>query len=111
MGEIEDSNSDMFDNVQAWKFELLDAAGIDDDSLVAIRESDAKVELVFQWIQQLIVENITQISGEERKGVLDIPPPILSRTFQELANGIVAYNDAIKVSSIPFPFPYAQTCD
>jgi len=35
----------------------------------------------------------------------------LSRSFQEIANGMVAFHEAVKISSIPFPFPYAQTCD
>jgi len=55
-------------------------------------------------VQNTIVENISN-------GVLSIPPPILSRSFQELANGMVAFHEAVKVSTIPFPFPYAQTCD
>merc|ERR1712113_502603 len=56
------------------------------------------------WIQLLIVEHIGT-------GVLSIPPPILSRSFQEIANGMVAFHDAMKISYVPFPFPYAQTCD
>merc|ERR1712046_94535 len=30
---------------------------------------------------------------------------------QEIANGMVAFHDAMKISYVPFPFPYAQTCD
>mmetsp|Transcript_3343 Transcript_3343/g.6101 ORF Transcript_3343/g.6101 Transcript_3343/m.6101 type:complete len:606 (-) Transcript_3343:22-1839(-) len=105
LAEIEDINSDSaVEEIQAFKYELIDAEAIDGCSLEAIKESDAKVELVFQWIQQLIVENI-------ETGVLSIPPPILSRSFQELAQGMVHFHDAIKISNIPFPFPYAQTCD
>jgi len=84
--------------------ELIDPASIDPDSMEEIRSCHAKVELVFQWIQQLIVENI-------RPGVLSIPPPILSRSFQEIANGMVHFHEAMKISLVPFPFPYAQTCD
>jgi hypothetical protein len=63
-----------------------------------------RVELLFAWIQQLVSENI-------RTGVLNIPPPILSRAFQELANGMVAFHNAKKICEVPFPFPYAQVCD
>merc|ERR1712107_234934 len=34
----------------------------------------------------------------------------VSRSFQELANGMVMFHDALKISQTPFPFPYAQTC-
>ncbi|CAK0830093.1 unnamed protein product [Prorocentrum cordatum] len=44
-------------------------------------------------------------------GVLTIPAPILSRAFQEIANGMCQFHEAIKIATIPFPFPYAQTCD
>merc|ERR1712232_1318293 len=67
-------------------------------------KSEMKVELLFEWIQQLVVENISS-------GVLSIPPPILSRSFQELANGMVEHHNALKIAEIPYPFPYAQVCD
>lgn len=104
LAEIEDCNSEVLDDIMAYKFEVLDCKVFDDESLKAVRDSDCKTELVFQWIQMAIVDNI-------KTGVLSIPPPILSRAFQELANGMVAAHDAIKISCIPFPFPYAQTCD
>eukprot|EP00418_Pyrodinium_bahamense_P062211 CAMPEP_0179078698 /NCGR_PEP_ID=MMETSP0796-20121207/35262_1 /TAXON_ID=73915 /ORGANISM="Pyrodinium bahamense, Strain pbaha01" /LENGTH=451 /DNA_ID=CAMNT_0020776013 /DNA_START=29 /DNA_END=1380 /DNA_ORIENTATION=+ len=104
LADTEDCQSGGIDEVRAFRYELVDVMGLDTDSLNAITQSDAKVELVFQWIQQLIVENIDN-------GVLHIPPPILSRAFQEIANGMVAFHDAIKISTIPFPFPYAQTCE
>merc|ERR1719282_1163311 len=104
LAEIEDSNSDNIENIEAFKYELVDIEGIDALSLQSVKESDSKVELVCQWIQQLIVENIDS-------GVLVIPAPILSRAFQELANGMCQFHEAIKISSIPFPFPYAQTCN
>jgi len=89
---------------KAFKYQLIDPNGIDADSLEVLRVSDSRTELLFQWIQTLIVEQI-------ETGVLSIPPPILSRAFQEIGNGMSAYHDAVKVSYIPFPFPYAQNCD
>jgi len=77
---------------------------MDEESIQTIKNCECRVELIFEWIQQLVVENI-------ETGVLSIPPPILSRSFQELANGMVAFHDAMKISHIPFPFPYAQSCD
>ncbi|CAK0818197.1 unnamed protein product [Prorocentrum cordatum] len=95
------------EDVAAHDLELIDPDGIDEDTWNYVRQcrsSAGRVTLVFEWLQCVIVENI-------KTGVLDIPPPILSRVFQQLANGMVALHDAHKISSIPFPFPYAQTCD
>lgn len=69
-----------------------------------MKMSQHRVELCYQWIQNVVVENI-------ETGILDIPPPLLSRSFQELAHGLVDFHDAMRISSVPFPFPYAQTCD
>merc|ERR1712032_1674318 len=57
-----------------------------------------------QWIQQLIVVNM-------ETGVLTIPPPILTRCFAQLGDGMVACHEALLISTTPFPFPYAQVCD
>jgi len=106
LAEIEDSNGKCkhIESVHAFRYPLIDVGGVDSESLAVTKESEAKVELIFQWIQQHIVENIST-------GVLNIPPPILSRAFQEVANGMVAFHDAMKISYVPFPFPYAQVCD
>jgi len=40
--------------------------------------------------------------------VIPIAPPIASRVFQELSNGIVNVQNAKKIREFPFPFPYAQ---
>jgi len=37
-----------------------------------------------------------------------VPPPILSRVYQELSNAMLGFNSAMKVATTPFPFPYAQ---
>jgi len=109
LAEIEDCSSKMPEDVRAFRYELIDPGSIDCASLRAIKNSNGKVELVFQWIQQLVTENI-HYPGVHT-GLLTIPPPILSRAYQELATGMVAFQEAVKVSSVPFPFPYAQCCD
>lgn len=101
LADIEDTHDKTMEQVEAFKYDLVDPGGLDTETLRAVRKSPAKVELVFQWIQQLIVQNI-------ETGVLKIPPPILSRSFQEIGNGMVAFREAMKISTIPFPFPYAQ---
>lgn len=106
LAAIEEGSADHSDyrDAAAFKFQLLDVGGIDDESLQTVRDAHSKAELIFQWIQSLIVENI-------RNDVLSIPPPILSRAFQEIANGMVAFHQAMEIAATPFPFPYAQTCD
>jgi len=39
---------------------------------------------------------------------MSAPPPIVSRIFQELSNGLLAYNNATKMKEIPVPFAYVQ---
>mmetsp|Transcript_25529 Transcript_25529/g.58957 ORF Transcript_25529/g.58957 Transcript_25529/m.58957 type:complete len:562 (-) Transcript_25529:57-1742(-) len=107
IAELEDMDRGEDDDFMPQSFhilELLDARAFDDNTLLAIRESGCRVELIYQWIQQLIVEN-------SKNGVLSIPAPILTRAFQELSTGFVCFHDAMKIADTPFPFPYAQTCD
>mmetsp|Transcript_33843 Transcript_33843/g.79099 ORF Transcript_33843/g.79099 Transcript_33843/m.79099 type:complete len:588 (+) Transcript_33843:176-1939(+) len=104
LAEIEDSGNHDPESVTALGFPVLDLGSIDEETLSVLRESEGKVELVYQWVQQVIVEQI-------KTGVLSIPPPLLTRAFNELANGMVEFHEALKLSDIPFPFPYAQTCD
>mmetsp|Transcript_74798 Transcript_74798/g.173265 ORF Transcript_74798/g.173265 Transcript_74798/m.173265 type:complete len:464 (-) Transcript_74798:82-1473(-) len=101
LGEMEDTDGSQ---IVAFSVELLDPDGIDKDSLRYLQQSDAKVAVILQWMLVLIVTNI-------KTGVLSIPPPILSRVFQQIGNGMVALHQAVKISTIPFPFPYAQACD
>eukprot|EP00927_Polykrikos_kofoidii_P064862 TRINITY_DN6059_c0_g1_i2.p1 TRINITY_DN6059_c0_g1~~TRINITY_DN6059_c0_g1_i2.p1 ORF type:complete len:625 (+),score=70.41 TRINITY_DN6059_c0_g1_i2:144-1877(+) len=101
LGELEGDDGE---RPRAFDLELIDLGGIDQESLRALCRTQQKVAMVFQWIQSFIIENIST-------GVLSIPPPILSRAFQELGNGMVAHHEALQIAEIPFPFPYAQACD
>jgi len=82
-------------------FEVLDIAGIAETSLLFLSSASNRPEVVMQWVQRLIVENTS-------KGVIPIAPPLTSRIFQELSNGIVDVQNAMKIKEFPFPFPYAQ---
>jgi len=86
---------------RAFELELIDAEGIDRESLMTINQTHDKVELIFQWIQQLIVES-------QCHQIFSVAPPVLSRSFQELATGMVRFHEAVKIAKIPFPFPYMQ---
>jgi len=83
-------------------FEVIDLSGLSSDYVEHVCSHEHnKCFIVMQSVQQLVVEHI-------RLGVLDIAPPITSRVFQELSNGIVALTNVRKITDIPFPFPYAQ---
>lgn len=60
-----------------------------------------KVVVLFQWILQLVCDNL-------ETGVLPIPTPIVSRIFQELSHGMGHLSTAAQISEVAFPFPYAQ---
>lgn len=106
LAELEEINQDVdhLEEVHAFQYKLIDPHGLDESALRRLKNSASKVELVFTWIQLLLVENIDN-------GVLSITPAVLSRSFQVLSSGMVAFFDAIKITYSPFPFPYAQTCD
>lgn len=89
------------DFVKSDTLEVLCTDGFDERSLEFVAHADNSVEVVLQWVQQLIVD-------AHSSGVVTIAPPILSRAFQELSRGIVSFQNARKIKDLPFPFPYAQ---
>lgn len=79
-------------NVSDAEIELLQAA----------RGPQAKVSLCSMWLQEFI-------SREYMAGSTgNVAPPIISRLYQFVSDGMVAYNQARKIAYIPFPFPHAQ---
>eukprot|EP00929_Paragymnodinium_shiwhaense_P056733 TRINITY_DN2839_c0_g1_i1.p1 TRINITY_DN2839_c0_g1~~TRINITY_DN2839_c0_g1_i1.p1 ORF type:complete len:620 (-),score=119.40 TRINITY_DN2839_c0_g1_i1:116-1975(-) len=82
-------------------FEVLGDEGIDEESIHYLQNVPDKCEVLLQWIQRLVVNC-------HNTGVVNIAPPILSRVFQELSNGIIDVQGAKKIAEFLFPFPYAQ---
>lgn len=82
-------------------FEVLDLEDFDDDSMRFADDAHDVCEVVLQWIQRLIVE----ANGRE---TIKVAPPILSRVYNQLGNGIVKLNNARKITNFPIPFPFAQ---
>lgn len=103
-GFDQNSNESLLKTKRAFELELIDAEGLDSQSLLSINSTSNKVQLIFTWIQQLIVESA-------HKQVFSVSAPILSRTFQELGNGMVSYRQANKIANIPLPFPYVQATE
>mmetsp|Transcript_110961 Transcript_110961/g.358206 ORF Transcript_110961/g.358206 Transcript_110961/m.358206 type:complete len:563 (+) Transcript_110961:92-1780(+) len=83
------------------RFSIIDPTGIDIESLQFLGTCQRRCDVVVSWIQRLIVESMPN-------GVLPIAPPILSRVFQDLSQGLVDVRSAKKLTAIPFPFPYSQ---
>jgi len=85
---------------RAFKYELIDVAGIDHVSMQKLTNAgDRQIDLVLQWLQSLIVEG-------QQSGVLVVPAPILSRVFQELNGGIMEYHKTLSLAEVCFPVPY-----
>jgi len=84
----------------AFKYELIDVAGIDHASMMKLRHAGRRqLDLVLQWLQTVIIE-------AQQSGVLVAPPPILSRVFQELSGGVKEYHKTLSLAEVAFPLPY-----
>lgn len=86
--------------------EVLDIFGLDQDSLDYLTHTCNeleinRVEVILHWIQVLITESIYE-------GVLTLPPPILTRSYQTLSRGMVNLHNVRRIADIPFPFPLSQ---
>mmetsp|Transcript_86135 Transcript_86135/g.248649 ORF Transcript_86135/g.248649 Transcript_86135/m.248649 type:complete len:531 (-) Transcript_86135:598-2190(-) len=82
-------------------FEFIELSGMDAEGLSYLRQVSDRSEVVLQWIQQLVVH-------AHRHGVLDVGPPILTRVFSQLGNGVTHLHNARKLNDFPIPFPLAQ---
>lgn len=67
----------------------------------SVEESHQMVIMVLGWITQSVVIY-------RQSGWLKVQPPIMTRCFQELSTGMLAYYQASKVTLVPFPFPFTQ---
>lgn len=70
--------------------------------LQAARGPFAKVALCTLWLQEFIIrESLEGATGK-------VAPPILSRLFQFVSDGMIGYNQARKVAYIPFPVSFRR---
>lgn len=85
------------------EFVVLDQTGLDKDSVRfldnGVEDREGRCEVILQWVQRALVDN---------SDILPIPPPIMSRVYQELGQGMVKINSARKIHELPLPFNYAQ---
>ena len=84
---------------RAFEYTVLDCSDLESVVLDDIRQSQCKPETVFQMLQALVVDNMSN-------GVLAVPPPILTRAIQELSTGMLNYHEAVKLVKVPYPVSY-----
>eukprot|EP00927_Polykrikos_kofoidii_P079576 TRINITY_DN7635_c0_g1_i2.p1 TRINITY_DN7635_c0_g1~~TRINITY_DN7635_c0_g1_i2.p1 ORF type:complete len:701 (+),score=127.51 TRINITY_DN7635_c0_g1_i2:288-2105(+) len=88
------------------EFDVLDVHALDEESLdyltveCGVHEIN-RVEVLLHWVQVLITDSIAD-------GVLVVPPPILTRSYQTLSRGMVNLHNVRKLADVPFPFPLSQ---
>eukprot|EP00446_Apocalathium_sp_SHHI-4_P022376 CAMPEP_0177264800 /NCGR_PEP_ID=MMETSP0367-20130122/61755_1 /TAXON_ID=447022 ORGANISM="Scrippsiella hangoei-like, Strain SHHI-4" /NCGR_SAMPLE_ID=MMETSP0367 /ASSEMBLY_ACC=CAM_ASM_000362 /LENGTH=565 /DNA_ID=CAMNT_0018719949 /DNA_START=1 /DNA_END=1694 /DNA_ORIENTATION=+ len=83
------------------QMEIIDFEGLDPSSIQYLKDSGDRCDVLVHWISRLVVEGMAT-------GVIPVPPPILTRVFQELSRGIVNAKDVQKIAEFPFPFAYSQ---
>jgi len=66
------------------------------------------VENCEHQVHHIMTRIIRLVTQRMNEGGVAIPPPILSRVYQELSTGLLGFTHAKKVGDIPFPFPYTQ---
>ena len=55
-------------------------------------------------VQAQLSRILRTITTRQQAGGVKAPAPIVSRVFQELSNGVLAYNNACKMKEVPVPF-------
>jgi len=72
------------------------------EMLQKARGPQAQVSLCSLWLQEFFTrESMHGSTGS-------VAPPIVSRLYATVSDGMSAYNQARKVAYVPFPFPHAQ---
>merc|ERR1719330_1314859 len=90
----------MFDaEVDLYVFEVLGWEDLTEETHCGMKHARCKVEYAFQCIQQLVVDAMSS-------GVITVPAPILTRSFQELGAGMLVFHEAKKLSRVRLPLAY-----
>eukprot|EP00931_Biecheleriopsis_adriatica_P008531 TRINITY_DN109696_c0_g1_i1.p1 TRINITY_DN109696_c0_g1~~TRINITY_DN109696_c0_g1_i1.p1 ORF type:complete len:554 (+),score=90.49 TRINITY_DN109696_c0_g1_i1:48-1709(+) len=89
-------------------FPRLDIGGLDQSTLVYLDNCKSDPECGFNRVEVILHMIQTMVIDAHAKGILAVPPPILSRVFQTLSRGQVNLTNCKKMTSTLFPFPYAQ---
>merc|ERR550537_1568694 len=85
-------------NKKFWPFGLEVLGHLQQRELDVLTGCNRQPHMVLTWLTRIISVLISD-------GLITIPPPIYSRVYQELSNGMLGYMQAYKVSVLPFPPP------
>lgn len=88
------------------RMETIDACGLDTATLRHLKEcvhvhGFNKVKVIVHMLKNVI-------TNAYLAGILDVPPPILSRVYQTISRGYVKLLDTKKIKDTKFPFPSVQ---
>jgi predicted membrane chloride channel (bestrophin family) len=87
------------DRIQNWESPYPIRADPSDEEKALLQKSTDRTAVVNYWL----LRDLAKISKD-----LCIAPPIQTRMYQELSNGMLGFNQCVKLADVPFPFPYAQ---
>jgi len=84
---------------QFAEYELIDFNGLDDFTKTFMAEGKGSPEVVYQWIQILLCR-------ANNMGTFGVPPPVLTRAYQDMGLSMIRFHQAQKIVEVPFPLPY-----
>jgi len=90
-------------DIPGKEFPVMDINALRGHSLTHLKicKGEERLFIICQWIQVLIIQGMSS-------GVLNVPPPVLSRVFQSLEKSKCSFHQFLQIVKIPFPYPYAQ---
>lgn len=92
-GEMENERLDVLE------YDSMDWSAVD---YMRRRTPIERVDLISQWVNCLVRD-------ADAAGVLQVPPPILARAYNQIHQGKVSVTAGLRLlKAVPFPFPYAQ---
>lgn len=97
-----DSTGSVTSNV-TWNADLGILAPLLEEEATALQCKDQAVPDRVIMVSEWISEDINTLTT-----LVITPPPIVSRCYQELSNGMLGFNQSLKMADIPFPFPFSQ---
>jgi predicted membrane chloride channel (bestrophin family) len=91
-GELQDMQN-------TWQGRYMVRALPTEEEQEVLTASTDRTTVIMYWI----IYDLAKVSSD-----IEAAPPIQSRMYQELSNGMLGFNQCIKLADVPFPFPYAQ---
>ncbi len=91
---------------KCFPFPVID--GVTDDERNALQNqisNSARTSMCMMWVTDCIT------TGYATGAFGSVSPPVISRLYQELSDGMLGFNQARKIAYLPFPFVYAQATE